>query len=225
MRVYPDKYSVYNRISDEGLNMLGRNTIKESDPFSKRYASLNAACQELSTEIKQPLYLIDSMFSLTVHGVDSPLTMTPGTRTVAHTGDENVPADNALPDAMEDSASFSLEKYLQEFIVSNWNKSPLGKMLDIYVEDEEKGVQFTTGVGEIDILARDRANGDWVILELKKGRSDDAVVGQIFTVYGLDSQTQGQRDREGEGDHHYRCAERQNQVRPARKRGHRILYL
>jgi RecB family endonuclease NucS len=57
-------------------------------------------------------------------------------------------------------------------------------MLDIYVEDEEKGVQFTTGVGPIDILARDRANGDWVIIELKKGRSDDAVVGQIMRYMG-----------------------------------------
>jgi hypothetical protein len=77
MCVYPDRYSVYNRISDEGLKQLGRNTIKESDSFSKRYASLNAACQQLSDEIQQPLYLIDSMFSLMVHGVESPLTMLP----------------------------------------------------------------------------------------------------------------------------------------------------
>ena len=77
MCVYPDKYSVYNRISDEGLTKLGRNTIKESDSFSKRYASLNAACHQLASEIQQPLYLIDSMFSLIVQGVASPLTMLP----------------------------------------------------------------------------------------------------------------------------------------------------
>ena len=40
MCVYPVKYSVYNRISNQGLDMPGRNTIKQSDPFSKRYGSL-----------------------------------------------------------------------------------------------------------------------------------------------------------------------------------------
>ena len=55
--------------------MLGRNPIKASDPFAKRYTALNKACHEISGEIQQPLYLTDSMFSLMVHGVDSPLTM------------------------------------------------------------------------------------------------------------------------------------------------------
>jgi hypothetical protein len=55
MCIYPEKYSVYNRISDQGLNMLGRNTIKASDAFSRRYAALNAACHRLSEEIRQPL--------------------------------------------------------------------------------------------------------------------------------------------------------------------------
>jgi hypothetical protein len=185
MCVYPGKYSVYNRISDEALNMLGRNPIKDADPFSKRYLSLNAACHELSDEIRQPLYLIDSMFSLMVHGVESPLTTAPGTRVVPAVSTDVEPQLGGLSAAIEDNASFSLEKYLQEFIVSNWDKTPLGKTLDIYVEDEEKAVEFNTGVvGEIDILARDRVKGDWVVIELKKGRTDDAVVGQTLRYMG-----------------------------------------
>jgi hypothetical protein len=184
MCVYPDKYSVYNRISDEGLSMLGRNTIKDSDAFSKRYVSLNAACHQLSDEIRQPLHLIDSMFSLIVHGVESPLTTLPGTAGTIPVSGEIVKQDGDLSGAVEDNASFSLEKYLQEFIVSNWDRTPLAKTLDIYVEDEEKAVEFNTGVGEIDILARDRTKGDWVVIELKKGRSDDTVVGQILRYMG-----------------------------------------
>ena len=159
--------------------MLGRNTIEDSDPFSKRYVSLNAACHQLSSEIGQPLYLIDSMFSLIVHGVESPLTTQPAT------AEQTAKQDGDLPGAAEDNAlSFSLEKYLQEFIVSNWGRTPLAKKFDIYVEDEEKAVEFNTGVGEIDILARDRSTGDWVVIELKKGRSDDTVVGQILRYMG-----------------------------------------
>lgn len=181
MCVYPDKYSVYNRISDEGLNMLGRNTIRDADAFSKRYVSLNTACHQLSDEISQPLYLIDSMFSLMVHGVESPLTTPAATAGISG---EIAQQDDDLPAANDESASFSLEKYLQEFIVSNWDRTPLAKTLDIYLEDEEKAVEFNTGVGEIDILARDRAKGDWVVIELKKGRSDDTVVGQILRYMG-----------------------------------------
>jgi hypothetical protein len=185
MCVYPDKYSVYNRISDLGLQQLGRNTIKASDPFSKRYASLNAACHQLSDEIKQPLYLIDSMFSLMVHGVESPLTMLPrdgvGKEPATGAGPDNAPRQS---DPVEDNAGFSLEKYLQEFIVSNWNKTPLGKKLDLHTEDEEEAIEFSTGVGEIDILARDHSTGDWVVIELKKGHESDRVVGQVLRYMG-----------------------------------------
>lgn len=185
MCVYPDKYSVYNSVSDEGLEMLGRNAIRDSDAFSKRYTALNAACRQLSEEIKQPLYLIDSMFSLIVQGVDSPLTAKLGTIATPKTGvAAGMDEDANDPVTTDPGMVFSLETYLQEFIVSNWDKTPLAKTLDIYVEDEEKAVEFNTGVGEIDILARDRVKGDWVVVELKKGRSDDTVVGQILRYMG-----------------------------------------
>ena len=54
----------------------------------------------------------------------------------------------AFQSPIEDSASFSLEKYLQDFVVANREKTPLAKTLDIYVEDEEKAVEFNTDVGE-----------------------------------------------------------------------------
>jgi restriction system protein len=39
-------------------------------------------------------------------------------------------------------------------------------------------------VGEIDILARDRSSGNWTVIELKKGRNSDTVVGQILRSMG-----------------------------------------
>lgn len=184
MCVYPDEYAVYNRISFQGLEMLGRNKIKQSDPFSKRYLTLNAACHELSTQIQQPLYLIDSMFSLIVQGVESPVTMLPKeVRQIVSGGTGDVGDLKPEPGA---GASFSLEKYLQEFIATNWAKTPLAKSLnlDLHQEDDEDGVEFPTGVGEIDLLARDRKSGDWVVIELKKGKSSDAVVGQVLRYMG-----------------------------------------
>jgi restriction system protein len=125
------------------------------------------------------------MFSLMVHGIKSPLTMPPR----EDGGKKPEPAevsslDRGPTDPYEGSAVFSLEKYLQEFIVSNWNKTPLATKLDIYIEGEEEAVEFNTGIDEIDILARDRSTGDWVVIELKKGHESDRVVGQLMRYMG-----------------------------------------
>jgi hypothetical protein len=72
MCVYPDKYAVYNRISEEALTRLGRNKRKVTDTFGKRYVAINEACNQISDEIKQPLSLVDAMFSFIVHGSESP---------------------------------------------------------------------------------------------------------------------------------------------------------
>lgn len=46
------------------------------------------------------------------------------------------------------------------------------------------GRQFQTTVGPIDILARDTGSGQYVVIELKKGRSADRVFGQISRYMG-----------------------------------------
>src|ERR1035437_1451559 len=71
MCVYPERYAVYNRISEEGLTRLSRNMAKPTDGFGKRYVAINESCRQIADEIKQPLSLVDSMFSLMVHGTDS----------------------------------------------------------------------------------------------------------------------------------------------------------
>ena len=41
-----------------------------------------------------------------------------------------------------------------------------------------------TDIGIIDILARDRQTGDYVVIELKRGQASDATVGQILRYMG-----------------------------------------
>lgn len=86
--------------------------------------------------------------------------------------------------AVEDPSEFVLEKYLEEFIVSNFQGIFKGE-LQIYQDpDGELGQQYQTDIGPIDILAITRDSNGFVVIELKKGRSSDQVVGQILRYMG-----------------------------------------
>lgn len=76
---------------------------------------------------------------------------------------------------------FPLEEYLENLIVKNWNSIDFGEELELFTdEDGTPGQQYATEVGIIDILARSKKSGDFVILELKRGSSDSKVIGQIL---------------------------------------------
>jgi restriction system protein len=86
--------------------------------------------------------------------------------------------------AMADASVFVLEKYLEEFIVSNFNTIFKGE-LKIYKETEDNdGQQYTTDIGPIDILAVENESNSFVVIELKKGRPSDQVIGQILRYMG-----------------------------------------
>jgi len=85
----------------------------------------------------------------------------------------------------EEETEFALEKYLEDFVVSNWEKIDFGEKLKIF-EDENGNLgqqYFTEDVGYIDILAKDAKN-NFVVIELKKGRKNDEVIGQVLRYMG-----------------------------------------
>ena len=86
---------------------------------------------------------------------------------------------------IEDSSSFALEKHLEDFLVKNWNSTELGKEYIIYEEDgEPSGQQYATDTGPIDILAISKDKKTLLVIELKKGKASDDVVGQILRYMG-----------------------------------------
>jgi restriction system protein len=94
---------------------------------------------------------------------------------------------NAIADSEDgDPAVFSLEKHLEDFLVANWENTELGKDYNIFEEDgKKKGQQFNTGsTGQIDILAVSKDNKRLLVIELKRGRASDIVVGQILRYMG-----------------------------------------
>jgi restriction system protein len=86
---------------------------------------------------------------------------------------------------IEDPAIFVLEKHLEDFLVANWSQTDLGIEYDIFQEDGElRGQQYPTDTGNMDILAVSKDKTKLLVVELKKGRASDAVVGQIQRYMG-----------------------------------------
>jgi hypothetical protein len=63
MCVYPDRYAVYNRVSEGALIGLGLLRAKPKGSFGKQYLEINAACHRVAKKIDQPLYLVDTMLA------------------------------------------------------------------------------------------------------------------------------------------------------------------
>jgi restriction system protein len=86
---------------------------------------------------------------------------------------------------IEDPSVFALEKHLEDFLVQNWKQTELGKHYNIYEEDGVLlGQQYPSDTGPIDILAVSKDKKTLLVVELKKGRASDNVVGQIQRYMG-----------------------------------------
>jgi len=82
---------------------------------------------------------------------------------------------------LEDIYNFGMEKHLEDFLIANWEKTEIGKDYElIESEGDLQSQQFQTSVGNIDILAKHRVDGSYLVIELKKGLSSDSVTGQIL---------------------------------------------
>jgi len=86
---------------------------------------------------------------------------------------------------IEDPTVFAMEKYLEEFLVTNWSQTELGKEYDIFSENGENvGRQYQTDTGPMDILAISKDKTKLLVVELKRGRASDSVVGQVQRYMG-----------------------------------------
>ncbi len=100
-------------------------------------------------------------------------------------GDSRPPVIISTDDTIEDVWTFVLEKHLEDFLVQNWKQTELGASYDVFEDNGEKiGQQYPTDTGPIDILAISKDRKELLVVELKKGKASDSVVGQIQRYMG-----------------------------------------
>ena len=95
---------------------------------------------------------------------------------------------------------FSMEKHLEDFLISNWDSCEFGELYNV-VEDEGEiiGQQYPTDTGPIDILAISKDKKTLLVIELKKGRASDSVVGQIQRYMGYVVEEVAEEDQDVRG--------------------------
>jgi len=101
---------------------------------------------------------------------------------------------------IEDPVAFAMEKHLESFLVANWNQTLLAKDYSIYEEDGEPvGQQYATDAGPIDVLAISKDKKRLLVVELKRGRASDVVVGQVLRYMGFVREQIAEDDQVVEG--------------------------
>ncbi|HLP22999.1 MAG TPA: endonuclease NucS domain-containing protein [Microbacteriaceae bacterium] len=133
------------------------------------------ARDELSDDLKRPLRSVGTVVTLgEVAELDEVL------------GGSNRPLVQVSDDSVENPLSFVLERHLEDFMVANWEHTELAKNYEIFTQDGEQiGQQYPTDTGPIDILATSKDGKEFLVIELKRGRVSDQVVGQILRYMGF----------------------------------------
>jgi len=191
--LFPTKYGVWNRKSEEGLKIVDLWPSRvRGETEGQRYARINALLLKLSAALDVDLWTLDAIWHYLL--VDE-VKRTPGMSPISDYGlvldeDEGVrdEPDVAIFEgtAQETPHSFILERHLQDFLWQNWDQTELGQEWKRYSEPgaEAAGYEYACGIGRIDILARQRQRGDWLVIELKRGQNSDETVGQVLRYMG-----------------------------------------
>lgn len=105
-----------------------------------------------------------------------------------------------LPTTPAADAEFALEAHLEEFIDKNWNAIQFdGRKLKRYTTEEQNGRQFPAGLWNIDFLCVDEQTRSLVVVELKRGQTSDATVGQVLRYISWVEENVAEKGQKVEG--------------------------
>ncbi|MBE4720511.1 endonuclease NucS domain-containing protein [Pseudarthrobacter sp. AB1] len=152
-----------------GKNLPHRRRVDWRGSFSR---------DDMSTTLASSAGSLMTVFQLTAHASEL--------STLTHLTDPARPIVQAISSHVEDQLAFQMEKQLEDFLVHNWRSTALGQEYDIYTEDGQPvGQQYPTDTGPMDILAISKDKTRLLVVELKRGRASDSVVGQIQRYMGF----------------------------------------
>lgn len=139
-----------------------------------RWSDRVASRSELSPALQSSMRSMLTISELSTHADEI----------LAFVGGHPAPVVAADP-TIEDPSMFALEAHLESFLIENWDRTELGAHYDIFSDETGLiGRQYMSDTGPMDILAISKDKRELLVIELKRGRASDAVVGQIQRYMG-----------------------------------------
>ena len=167
---YPAKYGVWNNTSEAALRKVGLwPDFSRGEDIGGRYAQINDLLARLAADLEMDFWTLDTFWWFVLEPVP-PISETTST---------------ASP-IVENGGRFALERQLEEFLLENWEWTPLGQEWVVFStpDDPEAGNQYPTDVGRIDILAVHKTQPRFLVIELKRNQSTDQTIGQTLRYVG-----------------------------------------
>lgn len=171
---YPERYGVWNSVSESGLRLLGLwPDFPRGVSMGTTYAAINDLLLRMAGDLNIDLWILDALWhQLRVREAGEAV------------GDFIEDVIEILP--VSEGTHFGLERHLHDFLYDNWDRTDLGKEWALYGDpgDDYPGYEYQTDVGRIDLLARHRRESRWLVVELKRGQTSDQTVGQAMRYMG-----------------------------------------
>lgn len=189
---YPDRYGVWNNTSHDGLLELGLlPQTPRGASFGQRYAAVNEVLLQLATALDVDLWTLDAVWWFLHSDAEDDDTDQPAP----------IAVDTPTPTSNTKTTRFALERHLHDYMFDNWDMLDLAQEWDIYTRDgePEAGYEFRTPIGRIDLLAKHKREPRWLVIELKREKSSDAVVGQVLRYMGWVQKHLSENDETVEG--------------------------
>ncbi len=174
---YPEVYGVWNNTSESALRQVGLwPNFEYGEGLGGRYAKVNDLLTRMKMDLGTDFWTLDTMWW-------SLLEKESGRSTGELAPEASGAASPKDSDAKE---GFALERQLEEFLLENWDHTPLAGEWAIYhtEHEPEAGNQFPTAVGPVDILAVHKKQLRLLVVELKRNQSTDQTVGQVLRYIG-----------------------------------------
>lgn len=177
----PMKYATWNNKTDMGLEALGMvPQFQRGDTMGDKYLKVLKSIKSIK-DLKPDLNYIEidhllHIVSAEEEGISAVSDIILGNNEIIETLESITAEGNKM--------EFAMEEYLEEFIQNNFEKIDFGTKLELFQDEENNGRQYVTPIGKIDLLALDKIKRQFVVIELKKGKTSDSVIGQILRYMG-----------------------------------------
>src|SRR4030067_1655315 len=179
----PNKYCLWNNKTEMGFSVIGWNVYESADSLGVAYSKVLMALQKLRG-LKPEFNLSFGDIDLFLHTISAENEGRDVVDAIIEGREFLKPIIEEAREERQNTMEFAMEKYLEEFIETNFSRINFGANIELYQGEENTGRQYPTPIGNIDLLAVDKEKKEFVVIELKKGRSSDVVVGQILRYMG-----------------------------------------